>query len=307
MLLMVGSFAVVLWIGQQTNPQPVRIVVAARDLAPGERLTADALAVTPIGLVDAHAAVVSTLITEQDAGNYLGAVVVAPIYANQPVLRGALGDLVDAVTLSGRLEADEVAVFLPVDETQVPDGVRVGDYIDLVFGLGEVNAAPLAPDPKPDQGARLNAGAAIDTDPAQAPAGPETGEATPGPVQFAPLAKTVLTNLEVLEVVRASETRTASDGTQTVVSGAVEGLVLRVPRDGQEVLQFALDNGQISVALVSAEVAASGVAPGTRRTTLGMTWNDFVARVERDRTERLQAGLIPDELLGPGAALVSGR
>jgi hypothetical protein len=62
MLLMVGSFAVVLWIGQQTNPQPVRIVVAARDLAPGERLTADALAVAPIGLVDAHAAVVSTLV-----------------------------------------------------------------------------------------------------------------------------------------------------------------------------------------------------------------------------------------------------
>ncbi len=303
-ILMVGSFVAVLLLGQSLNPSPIAVVVAARDLAPGEQLSVDDLAVAPMGLVDADAAVIATFVTEEEVGNYLGAIVVEPIYANQPVLKGALGDVQGSVSLASQLGAEDVvAMVVPVTAETAPDGIRPGDYVDLTFSV--VDAA---------SSAVLEQSDTVSQSPEQNDQIPQDGaaplvSASPTPGLLAPLAKTIVTNALVLNVQRERQTQTSVDSTgsanQFVVEGPVVSLVIQIPRDAQEVVQFALEAGTVRVTLLSALVPANGTEPGQRRPSFGMTWNDLVALLEAEREQRLAEGL-PNPATGAGMGLAGG-
>jgi Flp pilus assembly protein CpaB len=291
---MVGSFAAVVLLGQRLSPQPTRVVVAGRDLAPGDVLRPEDLAVASVGLVDADPGVLATLITEEDIGRFLGATVILPVYTNQPLLRSMLGESDAAVSLAARLEADMVAAVVPVGPDLAPEGIRVGDYVDLTIHIGALAAQPLTADP---------VGAESPIPALSLPVTPSAPAAAPAVAAYLPLAKTLMTNAEVLDVVRRAESRVDANGAAVTVLGPVTGLVLAIPRDAQEVLQFGLQTGLLRVALVSSVVAAEGTESGARRPTLGMTWDDLVALIELERQQRLEAGTLPDPVSGPGAAL----
>ncbi len=292
--LMVGSFAAVILLGQRLNPQPTRVVVAGRDLAPGDVLRPEDLAVAGMGLVDADPRVLATLITEEDIGQFLGATVILPVYTNQPLLRSMLGESDAAVSLAARLEADMVAAVVPVGPDLAPEGIRVGDYVDLSFHIGALNAQPLTADP-------VSAESPIPA--LSLPVTPSAQTPEPAGAAYLPLAKTLVTNAEVLEVVRRVESGVDANGATVIVPGPVTGLVLAIPRDAQEVLQFGLQNGLVRVALLSSVVRAEGTQAGARRPTLGMTWDDLMAMIALERQQRLAAGTLPDPVSGPGAAL----
>jgi hypothetical protein len=71
-----------------------------------------------------------------------------------------------------------------------------------------------------------------------------------------------------------------------------------VPREAQELVQFAIDNGSVRVALLSAQIAQGDAA--SRQPTLGMTWNDLVSLMRMEREAAL-ATATPPSVLGPGA------
>jgi Flp pilus assembly protein CpaB len=303
-ILMVGSFVAVLLLGQSLNPRPIAVVVAARDLAPGEQLSVDDLAVAPMGLVDADAAVIATFVTEEEVGNYLGAILVEPVYANQPVLKGALGDVQGSISLASQLGAEDVvAMVVPVTAETAPDGIRPGDYVDLTFSVVDAASSPVI-DPSIAEGQSPERQGQIPQDGAAS-----FVRASPTPSLLAPLAKTIVTNALVLNVQRERQTQTSIDSTgsanQFVVEGPVVSLVIQIPRDAQEVVQFALAAGTVRVTLLSALVPANGTEPGQRRPSFGMTWNDLVALLEAEREQRLAEGL-PNPATGAGMGLAGG-
>ncbi len=118
-----------------------------------------------------------------------------------------------------------------------------------------------------------------------------------------PVAKTIVSDAKVMAVIREEKTSTVQDTSdsqpRTVsVPGKIIALVVAIPREAQELLQFAIDNGSVRVAVLSAKV--SETTSGDHKATLGMTWNDLVSLMRMDRDEALATG-VPTNVIGPGA------
>jgi hypothetical protein len=114
------------------------------------------------------------------------------------------------------------------------------------------------------------------------------------------VAKTIVRQAKILAVVREQLTQQAQASGQAVnvtVPGKMLAIVVAVPREAQELMQFAIDNGNVRVSLLSAQVSAD--APG-RQPSLGMTWNDLVSLMRMDRDAAL-ATAMPGDVIGPGA------
>ena len=200
----------------------------------------------------------------------------------------------------------QIALVVPVNDDTAPPGIRAGDYVDLVYGVVGVSYAPVVP---PTEVAFQSFNPGVGLEPATPdPSAPGEPSPTPGVMLFAPLAKTIVTNALVLDLVHeVKQANQVTSSGQTVareVQGAVTALILAVPRDAQEVVQFALDTGVVRVSLLSANARADGTQVGDRRPTLGMTWNDLVALLEMERQQRLDAGL-PSSITGAGQDLYS--
>ncbi|MBL8094775.1 MAG: hypothetical protein JNL73_11455 [Anaerolineales bacterium] len=303
LLLMAISFAGVFLLGQVFNPPAVLVVVASRDFNAGDVVRLQDLATVSVHIDETESGFYDTVFLQQDVQFLNNKIITQPVAAGQPIPRNAIvaaGN--ESGGLSGQLEdSNLIALVVPVTEETAPPGIRAGDYVDLVYGVTGASYAPVVP---PTDVPYQAYGAPLVLEPPT----PDPVAVTPTPVAmlYVPLAKTIVTNALVLDLVR--ETTTSSQVTangQTVVrevAGPVTALVLAVPRDAQEVVQFALDTGVVRVSLLSANARADGTRTGERRPTLGMTWNDLVALLEMERDQRLQAGL-PTEITGAGQDL----
>jgi hypothetical protein len=302
-VLMVVGIGGTLVLGQIFNPPAVPVVVAAVNIPAGTTLLPDMLV---IDNVQVNAKVLEALVRETELSAYLGKTVVEPIKQYEFLRKSA-------ISAAGNPAADHrialalddpalVAMVVPVSPETAPDAVVAGDHIDLGLGMpGNTqfgNSLSTEPTPDPFR-ARL-----------QPELVPEAVSATPAPVRSPepllqlPVAKTIVSGALVLAIVREEKDVVAAAGltgggreSRTVtVSGPATGLVVAVPREAQELLQFAIDNGLVRVAVLSA-----AVTPGElHRPTLGMTWNDLVALMRMDRAAALADG-VPPVVLGPGA------
>ncbi len=306
LLLMVGSFVGIFVLGQVFNPPAVPVVVASRDFSPGEVVQLQDLATISVHVDETESGFYETVFLQSDLQLLNNKIVTQPIAAGQPIPRNAVvaaGNLNSG--LAGQLEDPSlIALVVPVSDDTAPPGIRAGDYVDLVYGVVGVSYAPVVP-PTETAFQSFNPGAGLE------PATPDSfAEAepspTPGVMLYAPLAKTIVTNALVLDVVheikQANQVTSSGQTVAREVQGAVTALVLAVPRDAQEVVQFALDTGVVRVSLLSANARADGTQVGDRRPTLGMTWNDLVALLEMERQQRLDAGL-PSSVTGAGQDL----
>ncbi len=306
LLLMVGSFIAVFMLGQVFNPPAVLVVIASRDFSPGEVVQLQDLATISVHVDETESGFYQTVFLQSDLQLLNNKIVTQPIAAGQPIPRNAVvaaGNLNSG--LAGQLEDPSlIALVVPVSDDTAPPGIQAGDYVDLVYGVVGVSYAPVVP---PTEAAfqSFNPSAGLE------PATPDPFVAieptsTPGVMLYAPLAKTIVTNALVLDLVRevkqASQVTSSGQTVAREVQGAVTALVLAVPRDAQEVVQFALDTGIVRVSLLSANARADGTQIGDRRPTLGMTWNDLVALLEMERQQRLDAGL-PASITGAGQDL----
>lgn len=307
-ILMVGGFLGVLFIGQLVNPSPVPVAVAVVDIPAGTTLTEAMIAIDDVHM---DAKVIAGLVHEGELTDYIGGVVVERIHAFQPVHKAAIsvsGNPASANRLALALsDPNLIAMVVPVNVGTAPDAIVEGDFVDINFGVGSTTAfggmLSTAPTEEPF-GAGFGAlNPAVDELQIEATVSPTP---TPEPLLMLPVAKTVVRSAQVMAVIREERTSTVqsapgAEAETVVVKGKIIALVVAIPREAQELLEFAIDNGTVRVALLSAQIADHG--SGTPTPSLGMTWNDLVALVRMQREAALSAGL-PVEVYGPGAFAV---
>jgi hypothetical protein len=303
--LVVTAVAGLVLAGQFMNPAPTEIVVAVNDIPAGAVLTRDMVASSAARL---HPKVLAQTVLANEIDAFLGGVVVEPIHAYEPLPKAALsaaGNPAAAHRLALVLtDARMVAMNLPVNVNTAPEAIVPGDYVDLTVGLpGATNggatlttaatpAANFAPLDFMPPAAALGA---ADAQP--------TATATPEPLLVAPVAKTIISNALVVQVQREAPPSTGSSADSSAASqpGRQTGIVVAIPRELQELLQFGIDNGTVRVGLLSARLEYALEDSGQHLPSLGMTWNDFISQLRVDRKAALAGGGPPAGSDGPGA------
>jgi hypothetical protein len=309
LLLMCLSVIGFILAGQYFNPPGARIVVAVAEIPAGTVLTAD---MVKVDTVRGNAKVTASHVQEKELDQFVGAVVVEPIHKYSYIPKSALS-LDGNPAASNRLalalsDKNFVAMVIPVSPETAPDAMVVGDRVDLNFGTNgdRSNGEKLttAPTPAPALNQIYNY-SPVELAPAGTPAAAGTATATPTPegepLLVLPVAKTIVSQAKILAVVReqVQQQTTSVSGEASVVTvpGKMLAIVVAVPREAQELMQFAIDNGNVRVALLSAQVATDATE---RQPSLGMTWNDLVSLMRMDRDAAL-ATAMPGEVMGPGA------
>jgi hypothetical protein len=307
-ILMVGGFLGVLFVGQILNPAPVPVAVAAVDIRAGSSLTS---AMVAIDSVHMNPKVISGLVREAELSSYIGGVVVEPIHAFQPIDKAAIsitGNPASSNRLSLALsDPSLIAMVVPVSVGTAPDAIVEGDYVDLDFGVGSTTSFAGTLSTAPTQvpfAAGFGQPGVTSTGLQALPTASPTPTAEPA--LLLPVAKTVVRNARILAVTREQQPATVQSQpgaavTTVLVKGKIMALVVAIPREAQELLEFAIDNGTVRVALLSAQTLDHSA--GTETPSLGMTWNDLVALVRMQRDAALATGL-PTYVLGPGAFAV---
>ncbi len=308
LLLFVGGTVGFLVFAQLINPPTTEVVVAVVDIPSGTTLTEEMLAVDNVHV---SPKVLNGLVRKSELSQFVGSTVVEPVGQYEFLRKAAVaaaGNPASAQRVALALsDPNLVAMVVPVKPETAPPSIVEGDYVDLSFGVPS-NASfgsSMEVEPTPDTlGSQF-------FQPFEAT--PVFVEATDQPTAvpesplLMPVAKTIVSNAKVLALIheeRVVATSSLSDSNRNdqgtaVVKGKLIGLVVAVPREAQELLQFAIDNGVVRVSVLSA-----AVQPGdTHQPTLGMTWNDLVALMKMDRQAALANGL-PDKVIGPGAAAI---
>jgi len=303
-LVMLVGFSGNFIIGRLINPPAKKVVVAQVTIPAGSVIDPSMLVLAAVSVPDS---LMPSLISESEASTFLGGRAAVDIPKLQLITKNMI--VADgnpaasqriALTLS---DPNLVAMTVPVDASVAPEAITVGDYVDLVMGVGNPsNTEKLTTAPTATPDLMLNQGfAGQPTAVVAALASPGAGSPTPTnePRLYMPVAKTVVSNAKVLSVVREqAQAQTNAQGTPVAPeAGKPIGLVIAVPRQAQEIVEFALVNGSLRISLLSPNQGA--VKPGQRQPTLGMTWDDLVAMVRMERQSALDLGT-PSTLYGPG-------
>jgi hypothetical protein len=295
-----------LFAGTILNPAPTEIVVALVDIPAGSVLTRDMVVTDAVRM---HRKVIAGLVLASELGNFVGGIVIEPIHAFQPVPKAAISaDRNPAAANRLALALTDpslVAMVVPVTQATAPDAIVQGDYVDLIFGVSTATNGGARLSTEPTPAPNFDFGVPTVNAPAEASA---TATSTPEPLLVAPVAKTIVSNAIVLSVVREAPRQTASDAgvagassSSSTERGKILALVLAIPREAQELLQFAIDSGTVRVALLSARLDNSLDGSGQHVPSLGMTWNDLISLLRMDREQVLAAQGASAQVNGPGA------
>ncbi len=278
LLLAVGAFVAVLFIGQLSQPATYDVAVVSGSVPAFTALTPD------LFLIDSQS--VSQVVAEKyvlaDELNDLlaaGAVSVEPLHAGQPMLREQVASGAQVEGLSRLAVAlndpNQVIVSVPVDQGQIP-AVFPGDVAALFFAAGNVQAQALV------------------TETVEGPA--------PTPVPFTerepvtvttelqlPLAKWIANGVVYRLNREARENPNyGAPGLDTeprYIEGPLKSLDVVVHRDDAEWVAFALAHGQVQLAVLPA-VTRPDVEAGTFEASGGVTWSDFEERFFEERGMR---------------------
>lgn len=293
------------------NPPAYAVVVAVRDIPAGSVISADA-----IGIDDQRISpqVANVLVLESDKSKIIGGVVVQNIYAFQPLPRAAVL-AANNPAAKNRLslfltDPGLVAMTIPASRETAPGQIAVGDWLDINFSVGSATflagSLSAAPTPFPFQPLPN----VFVTQPALSL--PPTPTATAEPRLTLPVSKVIVHAARVLSVVFDEVPNPAYAGPTSSEPATIQGrmiaLVVAVPVEAQEVVQFGAVNGALRVSILSPGKDWSTEAP--RKPTLGMAWDDLVALIRMDR-ERVLATQFPNPndvnnatLVGPGASAI---
>jgi len=269
LVLSIGAGLVFLYFANAYAPPPARVLVAGRDLAPGEVLREEVLLYDEVRIAPE---VLEGLIRYDEMEDWLGAVVVEPIHTNEYVHKGRLVKGENPLALSRpSLQLDDPGMMIktiPVSPERCPD-IRVGDYVDvevvlnpgMVMGLQELEGGvqmpqllweapyPVARDPLP------------------------------------PLAKAVLRGVKVVGVVRERIPVYGEEGELAFQEGEVRAIDVLMPRAWESPVTWAVANGEVHVSLLSPLVGHGGSLEP--EPSPGFSLSDFYAFFLRDREKAM--------------------
>jgi Flp pilus assembly protein CpaB len=313
--LVVVAFLALFLVANLINPPSQLVLVASRDIQAGERLSPELARAVEVQLP-----FVASFIREEEADLFEGAVFIEAVHENEPIHKASLIDADNPAAISrSSLALDDpnlVAFVVPVSPETVPPDVREGDRVDLTLGVGSATflagSLSVVPTPNPFEPREVFVGGLVEqggqtflATPVQ-PSGelpiPES-IVVPSPTQppqvTLPIAKNLLRNALVLRVVYEQRPNPGftGEGQSAFIRGDIQALVLAIPSEAEEVVTFALANGDVRVAVRSPLASADDGSP-----TLGMSWDDLVAFFYAERELGLRAIDPSASLIAPGAS-----
>ncbi len=313
--LVVIAFVALFLVANILNPPAQLVLVATRDIQPGERLSPDLARAVEVQLP-----FVDSFILEAEADQFEGAVFIEAVHQNEPIHKASLVDADNPAAVSrSSLALDDpnlVAFVIPVSPETAPPDIHEGDRVDITLGVGSATflagSLSVVPTPNPFEPREVFVGGLVEsggqtflTTPVE-PSGQlpiPVSTAVPTATQFPqvtlPIAKTLVRNALVLRVVYEQRPNPGftGQGESAYIRGDIQALVLAIPIQAEEIVTFALANGDIRVAVRSPLASEDEGSP-----TLGMSWDDLVAFFYAERELGLQAIDPNASLIGPGAS-----
>ena len=260
--------------GKLLSPAPVEVPVALGDVPPNTEIGPGLFRLEQ--WTGVQGSTLGEYVTKDEFGAYIGAVTVETVHAGFPLGKaqvmkpGEANARIRRLTLAIQTQAGMTVFPIPVEADTAGNFIQAGDYVDLIFSVGAVNAREMdnPPDPTPTPPAISGIGIV---------------QATPRPpvteTLRLPVTKLVIQNVPVLKVERELVRNTAPSsinigvgGSSTsnqpaYVEGDVERLYVALDQEQLEVVSFILYNGDVRVA------AHATVFP--EKPTEGLTWDDF--------------------------------
>ena len=310
-LLALGAFIGYVILGNFLAPPPALVVVALRDIPPYTPLDANMLGVDSQHL---NQQVLATLVQKNELDEYIGGFVTSPIFAGEPLRKSSVvmaGNPLASKRLALVLtDANRVASVIPVDAKTSPSQIVTGDYVDLVISLAPGNltsnnssnfgelltgqnnnqvnfdlgpSAIITPTQSTFPSSSLLASGIISA--------PLSGE-----IMNLPVTKAVIRSVPVLAVSfeQSPNPSYASAGfgddsnaspQPAFIEGEINSITVSIPRESAELLNFGIDNGKVHVLLLPVQQGQSEFVAQQNNSTLGVSWNDVLAFMIRERQE----------------------
>lgn len=274
-------------LGFVVSPAPTVVVAARVDIPAGTRLS-DINAETDLVRLPLRGdrKLISSMVSESDFLSLAaaGAVLVEPVYKYEPLRMAAI--VSNANPLVGRYPAlmldDPGLMVVRIAVSGNAPNVRQGDHIDLalaVTDLASQQSSMAIQYYQPDYSA-LYPSMDLGGGPTSTPTQTSTPTLTPTPAMLTPIAKTIVNNAVVVNVVREQQTSGSSaSGSTTVIEGDVIAIEVVIPREALELISMANSAGRLTIGLVS-PLAATGEGP-----TMGVSMTDFLEWFYADRAE----------------------
>ena len=314
-LLLAGlAFVGFLMLGGMMAPPPYSVIVATQDIPAYSTLDPNVLGVDAQRI---NSQVANMFVLREEIDQYAGGFVLETIHAGEPMRKSAVvapgnPQAINRLALV-MTDPDKVAMVIPVDPKTAPSQIAPGDWLDLVVGLapGNISAGsnttfsnlltpPTPVSPMVSYGPTPTGG--IKPVPT-APLNPSSGSSSNvGSVNATdmnlPADKVVIQNVPVLAVRFQQVPNPAftgsgggfgssqpSEGTSqpAYIQGDIQTITVLVPRASVELLTFGKDNGRVHVVLLPAKTAEA--ANGAQSPTFGITFNDVLAWMMRERSQ----------------------
>ncbi len=313
--LVIVSFIALFLVANIINPPSQYVLVAVRDIQPGEQLSPELARAVAVELP-----FIENFILEMEADRFDGALFVESVHANEPIHKASLVSADNPAAASrSSLALDDpglVAFVVPVSPETAPPDVAIGDRVDLTLGVGSATflsgSFSVVPTPNPYQPNQVFVGewSSSDRGEVESESSSQSFPITQGSTATEPdapqrvtlpVAKTLVRGARVLRVVHEQRVNPGftGEGQSSYIFGDIQALVLAVPLEAQEVLTFALANGDVRVAVLSPVFSQDESRP-----TLGMSWDDLIAFFYAEREQGLQDINSSESLLGPGASVL---
>ena len=312
-LLALGAFVGFLLLGNFLAPPPANVVVALRDISPYTPLDATMLGVDAQHL---NSQVLVTLVQKEELDQYIGGFVTTPIYAGEPLRKSAIvnaGNPLASKRLALALtDPNRVAAVIPVNAQTSPSHIVTGDYVDLVISMAPGNLSGANSDKfgqilagqDNNSVSSVGFGPSAVITPTRSTVLPSLISSTgvisgflPGEEMNLPVTKAVIRSVPVLAVTFEQtpnptyasagfgENGNAAPAQPAYIDGEIKSLTVSVPRDSAELLNFGIDNGKVHVMLLPVQQGQSEFVAQNNDPTLGVSWNDVLAFMIRERQE----------------------
>jgi len=175
-VLFVAAFAVLYLAANVINPPAAGVLVALEDIAAGEILGAEMARLEEVSVPDP-----SLLITEEDLAQFAAAVAIEDIHQGELLQKASFvaagNPAAQNRTAIGMGDPGMAAFVIPVNQGSAPPGIRRGDLVDVILGIG--GDIQMLGQVLPDSGKSESEIPGNVTDSAEAESGEEMG---PGPV-----------------------------------------------------------------------------------------------------------------------------
>lgn len=248
--LVVVSFIGIFALGMLFSPPPQYVMIAAQKIPAG----------TPLGMlpdtafrqvsISTDSALLDTILTGSELREVMarGGILIKSLENGEPILWTSI--LVSgnpyAAGRSALAQPDPNLVLAVIPVVYTPNGLEVGDFVDLTLVVNDVRQPSGSSYAAPEYGGGYNPPAYGQTGPTATPTPTATPSPSPTPAFVVPLGKTIIFGARVTHIFYEESVQTSSDMSMTTVGfGKVTAVEITIPRTSEELIAMAISAGKL--------------------------------------------------------------